>query len=405
MSYGETVNYIVSLGRKRIPNLVNETKRLAEALGSPQQSYHIIHVTGTCGKGSVSTQCANVLYHSGYKTGLMTSPHIIDYKERFQVNFQYISEDYVISKVEEIKQVASANEISLSFSIINTVLGLSYFRDMGVDFAVLEVGAGGTSDTTNIVNPCVSIITSVGLDHCHIFGNTIEDIATEKSGVIKPGKPCVIGPNTPHELLQKLATEKGGEMVVTQSDPTDGFIMENKRITQTVAGVLMNIGHSLNEQAIELSLYARPPLRFQEVCIGNSKIILDVAHNALALEKVLNEASKKFPQRLNVVLGVANHKPPHEFIAKVASHCDSIYLASWEHSMLMPIQELDRVGREMCPDKIVKAGEVRNVIEDIMRENKDELFVVCGSFFLLEGVVKELRDLGVQVELTWKVNG
>src|SRR5215216_4371641 len=166
---------------------------LMEELGNPQAKYPIIHVAGTKGKGSVSALCASALQAAGYKTGLYTSPHLLDYVERIQVNGQPISHEQMIELVEEIKP-AVAKIPKLTTFEITTALGFLAFARNDVTAAVIEVGLGGRLDATNIVTPKVSVITSLSYDHMAVLGNTLTEIAGEKAGIIKPNVPVVSAP-------------------------------------------------------------------------------------------------------------------------------------------------------------------------------------------------------------------
>ena len=164
--------------------------------GHPHRSYKIIHVAGTNGKGSVSNMLASILGASGLKTGLYTSPHILDFRERMRIispdgTLEYVSKEYVWDFVQ--KWGETFDHLDLSFFEITTMMALCWFADMKVDAVVLETGLGGRLDSTNIVTPVLSVITNIGLDHCDLLGNTLEEIAFEKAGIIKPSVNVVVG--------------------------------------------------------------------------------------------------------------------------------------------------------------------------------------------------------------------
>src|SRR6266545_1830102 len=192
---------------------------LMEELGNPQAKYPIIHVAGTKGKGSVSALCASALQAAGYQTGLYTSPHLLDYVERIQINGEPISHEQMIELVEEIKP-AVARIPKLTTFEITTALGFLAFATQGVNAAVIEVGLGGRLDATNIVLPKVSVITSLSYDHMAVLGNTLAKIAGEKAGIIKPGIPVVSAPQTEEalEVLERVASEKNCPFVLVGRD-------------------------------------------------------------------------------------------------------------------------------------------------------------------------------------------
>jgi dihydrofolate synthase/folylpolyglutamate synthase len=164
---------------------------LCEKLGNPQEKFKSIHVGGTNGKGSVSHSLAAIFQTAGYKTGLYTSPHLYDFRERIKVNGAMAEETFVVSFVEKIKPLIE--EIQPSFFEITVAMAFEYFVEQKVDLAIIEVGLGGRLDSTNIIHPELSIITNIGWDHTNMLGNTLEAIAFEKAGIIKEGIPVVIG--------------------------------------------------------------------------------------------------------------------------------------------------------------------------------------------------------------------
>lgn len=181
-------------------------------LGDPQEDYGIIHVAGTKGKGSVSAMCASILASQGYRTGLYTSPHLIDFTERIQINGQSISKEDMVEMVEVIKPITKKVAEMTTFELV-TALAFYYFSQQEVQYAVIEVGLGGRLDATNIVDPITTVITSISYDHMHILGNTLSEIAAEKGGIIKPDRPVVIAPQK-EEARLKLE-----EIAISQSAP------------------------------------------------------------------------------------------------------------------------------------------------------------------------------------------
>lgn len=198
MNYSEVIDYLYAsqpvfhiVGSSAYkPGLAN-TYRLMEHLCNPHQGLHFVHVAGTNGKGSTSHLLAAVLQAAGYKVGLYTSPHLVDFRERIRVNGAMISEQAVIRFVEENRAILE--EIKPSFFETTMAMAFSYFAEQQVDIAVVEVGLGGRLDSTNIITPLVSVITNIGLDHTELLGNNLSAIASEKAGIIKPNVPCVIG--------------------------------------------------------------------------------------------------------------------------------------------------------------------------------------------------------------------
>jgi len=184
-----------------------------EHLGHPHQRFRSIHVAGTNGKGSVSHSLAAQLQLCGYKVGLYTSPHLVDFRERIRVNGEAVSEEYVVKFVEDNQEFLKS--LSPSFFEITTAMAFEYFAKQDIDIAVVEVGLGGRLDSTNIITPFLSIITNVSLDHMQLLGDTVEEIAREKAGIMKKGVPCIIGESTPETraVFDAVAKETGTSII------------------------------------------------------------------------------------------------------------------------------------------------------------------------------------------------
>lgn len=202
MNYQETTEYLFNstpvfekIGAKAYKPGLQTTFALDDHFGHPHQKYKTIHIAGTNGKGSCSHTLAAILQSQGYKVGLYTSPHLVDFRERIRVNGECVPEQYVIDFVEENR--AFFEPLHPSFFELTTAMALKYFAEQKVDYAVIEVGLGGRLDCTNIITPILSIITNISFDHTQFLGNTLAEIAGEKAGIIKPGVPVVIGEYLP----------------------------------------------------------------------------------------------------------------------------------------------------------------------------------------------------------------
>ena len=215
MTYEETINFLYSklpafqnMGKKAIRPSFDNILRLCEAMGNPQEKFRTIHVGGTNGKGSSSHMIASVLQENGYRTGLYTSPHLKDLRERFKINGEMPSQSFIIEFVEKHKQLLE--EIEPSFFELTVVLAFHYFAVNEVDVAVIEVGLGGRLDSTNIIHPVISLITNIGFDHMDVLGNTLQEIAFEKAGIIKVNTPVVISeydPETEHVFRSQASRQ------------------------------------------------------------------------------------------------------------------------------------------------------------------------------------------------------
>ena len=215
MNYKEAIDYLYNtlpmfsrMGSAAFKKDLTNTLLLCERLGNPQKKFKSIHVAGTNGKGSVSHMLAAIFQTVGYKTGLYTSPHLYDFRERIKINGVMCEEDFVVDFVKRIK--SAIEEIEPSFFEITVAMAFDYFAQYKTDIAIIEVGLGGRLDSTNVITPELSIVTNIGWDHMNMLGNTLAEIAFEKAGIIKKNIPVVIGEkkNETERVFRDAATEK-----------------------------------------------------------------------------------------------------------------------------------------------------------------------------------------------------
>lgn len=228
MNYQETIEYLFNstpvfekIGAKAYKPGLQTTFALDDHFGHPHQKYKTIHIAGTNGKGSCSHTLAAILQSQGYKVGLYTSPHLVDFRERIRVNGECVPEQYVIDFVEENR--AFFEPLHPSFFELTTAMALKYFAEQKVDYVVIEVGLGGRLDCTNIITPILSIITNISFDHTQFLGNTLAEIAGEKAGIIKPGVPVVIGEYLPETrtVFEKKAKSENAPILFAQDFDAD----------------------------------------------------------------------------------------------------------------------------------------------------------------------------------------
>lgn len=319
---------------------IENMKQLNAAFGDPASRYEVVHVAGTNGKGSVSFKIAKVLERSGYKVGLFVSPHVACFRERIQVNGVLISEAQVCETLAEIFNISAQLRIPATFFEITTMLAFQHFAKQNVDCVVLETGLGGRLDATNIVTPSLSVITSIGMDHMRILGNTIEAISHEKAGIMKPNVPVVIGPHAPLDIMRSHADALNAPLVQVQheSDFDDDFNAENTAIAREAVVQLNRLSHKVgnSELSVDLAsrrvasaLESRPPCRFQvfHIVRPNSTerkvtIVLDVAHNPPAIERLVDLLRKRFPdKKYRFVCGFSADKDIRRVVSAIAQAC------------------------------------------------------------------------------------
>lgn len=334
MNYQETTNWMFNQlpmyqiqGASAYKKDLTNTRLLADYLGNPQLNIKCIHVAGTNGKGSTSHMLASILQESGYKVGLYTSPHLKDFRERIKINGNEISEEFVCEFITNNQSFFEAND--MSFFEMSVGLAFTYFAKEEIDIAIIEVGLGGRLDATNIITPLVSVITNIGMDHTQFLGNTLESIAIEKAGIIKPLIPVVIGEysvETKSVFLAK-AKENVSEIyfasdTISQtfnSDLLGDYQTQNKKtVVKTIQILNEKTEFKINQSEIEaglLNVVKNTGLqgRWQQLD-DFPKTICDTAHNKEGLKIVLNQIQKENFDQLHVVLGVVNDKDLDEIL-------------------------------------------------------------------------------------------
>ena len=334
MNYQETINWLFNQlpmyhlqGASAYKKDLTNIKLLINHLENPQKKLKCIHVAGTNGKGSTSHMLASILQESGYKVGLYTSPHLIDFKERIKINRMEISEDFVCDFINTNKVFFEAND--MSFFEMTVGLAFDYFAKEKVDIAIIEVGLGGRLDATNIITPLISVITNIALDHTQFLGNTLEAIAFEKAGIIKPTIPVVIGEYTSETkpvFLAKAAANNSkiyfaADLISNeyQSDLIGDYQVHNKKTAVEAIAILNGQNEfKVSETNVEnglLNVIKNTGLqgRWQQLGV-NPKIICDTAHNKNGLEIVMKQIQKEKFDTLHIVLGVVNDKDLEEVL-------------------------------------------------------------------------------------------
>ena len=299
---------------------VSNTLKLMAHLKEPQSSFKSVHVAGTNGKGSTSHMLASVLQDAGYKVGLYTSPHLKDFRERIKLNGKMIPEQKVVDFVENHRSFFEENQ--LSFFEMTVGLAFDYFKNEKVDIAIIEVGLGGRLDSTNVINPEVSVITNIGLDHTQFLGTTLAEIASEKAGIIKSKIPVVIGeakPETTAVFIDKARKEKSPILFVEEeelpefkTDLLGNYQIKNYKTAYATLGVLKQKGWDISNKNLEngfLNVAKNTGLQGRWQLLNKSpKVICDTAHNIEGLSLVLNQLKKEDFDKMHIVLGVVADK-------------------------------------------------------------------------------------------------
>jgi len=338
MNYQETINWMFNQlpmyqlqGASAYKKDLTNTHLLIDHLDNPQEKIKCIHVAGTNGKGSTSHMLASILKEAGYKVGLYTSPHLKDFRERIKIISPEasgeISEEFVTDFINKHKSFFEAND--MSFFEMTVGLAFDYFAEEKVDIAVIEVGMGGRLDATNIITPLVSVITNIGLDHVQFLGNTLEAVAFEKAGIIKPNIPVVIGEYTPETkpIFLAKAKECNSEIyfasdLIKETHPSDligDYQIHNKKtVLQTITILNTQNEFKITAEYIKsglLHVMKNTGLQGRWQQLGEfPKVICDTAHNKNGLEIVINQIQKEKFKKLHIVLGVVNDKDLDEVL-------------------------------------------------------------------------------------------
>ena len=325
MTYRQTLDYLFSklpmYQRKGSTAYKEDIGNIVEAskiLNNPHQKFKSIHIAGTNGKGSTAHMLASILQESGYKVGLYTSPHLKDFRERIKINGEKISKNSVIKFVDQNKR--AFENISMSFFEYTVAIAFNFFYKKKVDIAIIETGLGGRLDSTNIINPELSIITNIGLDHTNLLGNTIEKIAVEKAGIIKPNTSVVIGrkQKETQQIFKDIANEKNSKLIYAEkqkiysSDLKGNYQQENINTTVTAVQLLSENGWDINHKAIRnglLNIVKNTGIlgRWQ-ILQEKPLIICDTGHNSDGIKEVTQQIKETPHKKLHFVFGTVNDK-------------------------------------------------------------------------------------------------
>lgn len=422
-SYQRALDYIysfVDFSRTHQENIRPENfdltrmERFMDLLGSPQNDFPSLHIAGSKGKGSVSAFCSSVLQSAGYKVGLYTSPHLKDFEERMQVNRISIPRDMLVNLIEEIKPAVAAVPELTTFEIM-TGLAFLFFARENVDLAVIEVGLGGRLDATNIITPQVSVITSLYLDHVSILGDTLDKIAMEKGGIIKPGVPVVTAPQEDIALsvLKEIAARNKSELIQVNlaypfeilSKTLDGqtfrlkkhgssdeeyqtpllgdFQVINAVTAYAALDALRSKGFPIGKSAMSKGFKeVNWPARF-EILRRDPPLIVDSAHNPASMGKLRDALDEYFPDHpLILVFGISEDKQLDGMLQEILPRTSHLICTRADHPRAMdPLALSERAEDFSCTKEIIPdVGEA--LTRALERAGSNELVVVTGSIFV-----------------------
>lgn len=408
MDYQETVAFLYSRlpyfsrdGKSAIKVDITNTVKLCEALGNPQKKFKTIHIAGTNGKGSVSNMLSAIFTEHGYKTGLYTSPHLKDFRERIRINGVMIPEEFIIDFTKRI--IPEIELIEPSFFEITVAMCFDYFAQENIDIAIIETGMGGRLDSTNIIDPELSVITNIGMDHSDLLGDTLVKIASEKAGIIKPGIPVVIGESsseTDAVFIQKAAeTESKIYFADTnivyynteiETDLKGVYQQKNSVTVMQAVDVLKELGFPLNNYTTSKALMrVRELTGFRgrwEILGKHPLIIADTGHNAHGLSLVIQQLLEQKYQKLHIVFGMVKDKDRSTVLALLPKNAEYYFCSpNLDRGLQSDIllQEAEAIGLHgKAYSSVEKAFETAKNNAD-----KADLIFVGGSTFVVAEVI------------------
>jgi dihydrofolate synthase/folylpolyglutamate synthase len=406
-------------GAKAYKADLKNTQSLCNFLGDPQNKIKTIHVAGTNGKGSVSHMLAAILYENGYKTGLYTSPHLKDFRERIKINGEMIVEEFLVDFVEKTKGISE--EIKPSFFELTFVMALDYFATQQVEVAIIETGLGGRLDSTNVVKPLLSVITNVSFDHMDILGNTLEKIAFEKAGIIKEKIPVVIGETSSetkavfekkakemkapiffadekYEVVSSVYETKSLELEIFNKENEEkifvqldlnGIYQQKNVLTVLGATEILQKNFSLKKEKIFYALANVKKLtglfgRWQ-VIHENPMLVMDVAHNEDGIKQLILQLKKVKFNHLHIIFGMVKDKEIKKILCQLPKNA-TYYFTKAQNPRALPEDKLQIMAKEF-----ELKGEIFSNVNDALQTalstaTQEDLIMVCGSVFVVAEV-------------------
>ncbi|NBA75980.1 bifunctional folylpolyglutamate synthase/dihydrofolate synthase [Emticicia sp. ODNR4P] len=427
MNYQETIDYLYQLlpvfhreGKKAYKADLKNTLAICEHLGNPQQKFKSIHVGGTNGKGSSSHFLASILQEAGYKTGLYTSPHLKSFTERIRINGRPIPEQEVVDYVERNKSFIL--DLRPSFFECTVGLAFEYFASQNVDIAIIEVGLGGRLDSTNVITPELSLITNISFDHTDILGNTIEAIATEKAGIIKPEIPVVISQRQPEAdtVFQNKANSTSSlisfasdryklneysvcencvkieyfdiqnkEVIKLQSQLTGKYQIDNLKGIINAVDILNSRGFTISKNALERGVsqvVTNTDLKGRwQLLQEKPTVVCDTGHNLAGILENLETLGKYKYQQLWMVLGFVSDKDIQGILDILPKSAKYVFCQA-DVPRALDARDLQKLAKDFQLEGSV-INDVNEAIDWVVQHaNEDDFVYVGGSTFVVAGI-------------------
>lgn len=428
MNYKETLEYLYSqtpmfqqVGSKAYKEGLENTYALDEYFGHPHRKYGTIHIAGTNGKGSCSHTLAAILQEAGYKVGLYTSPHLIDFRERIRINGKMISKEFIIHFVH--KHRAFFEPLYPSFFEITTAMALLYFAEANVDVAIIEVGLGGRLDCTNIITPDLSVITNISFDHTALLGDTLEKIAMEKAGIIKPHTPVIIGETMEETrpIFTQKAQQEDSPIAFAEDDSpvlevnieADGswlyqtrqyknlhgelrglYQLKNTNTVLCAVSWLISLGYDIREEDVrhgfEYVTETTGLMGRWQILSNEPTVVCDTGHNVAGISYIVEQLKHQRYRRLHIVFGMVNDKDVSGVLSLLPADA-AYYFTKAGIERALPEKELMEAARKHslqgeCYPNVVTA------LQAALKKSLPEDFIfVGGSSFIVADLLSN-RD-------------
>ncbi len=415
MNYQEALDKLFSLHQFGIKLGLENITNLLEHIGNPHKKLKAIHVAGSNGKGSTSSFIASILQESGFKVGLYTSPHFIEFNERIRINGVMIPNDYVVEFMISNEEYIDSE--SPTFFELTTAMAFQYFVDESIDYAVIETGLGGRLDATNVLDSLASVITSISFEHTNILGNDLAIIAKEKGGIIKENQKVFVGkmPKIAKEVLKTISSERNSSLFKLEkylliNDSKAKLNLKAKELS--INKIPLNGEYQLLNAALGALVINElfPIIKTEKIYSGlqkviensgiqgryeryseNPSVIFDAAHNLEGIEVFLDEYKKesaKYSHR-SVVYGAMKDKSVEEILQKLNQYFDTIYVTEIDYERSLTLSEFSNISKKI--GIIIKPLPIPSkFINEFLSNKKDESLVVLGSIYILGEIKKSL---------------
>ncbi|MBR1908877.1 bifunctional folylpolyglutamate synthase/dihydrofolate synthase [bacterium] len=379
-TYEKALELLTSQGKFYINLGLERIEKILELLDNPHKHMKFIHVAGTNGKGSVCAILNSIFIHAGYKTGLYTSPHVFEYTERIKINDKEISKEYFAEKIFEIEDIAKKNGIHLTEFEILTAISFLYFKENNCDIVILETGLGGRFDATNVItSPLCSIITSISFDHTERLGNTIEEIAFEKAGIIKNAPVVVQKSNRGFETIKEIA---GKNLVIATNYQFDDLSLKGVHQVENMGLALSAVNLILPNIKITTVREALRDVhhKFRFEIFEDKKLIVDAGHNPDGIRVLRESLNSYFPnQNFRFVFGCLKNKDYKQMLSNLVKDGDEIYFYHYNNPNSVEVNEL----QQYCP---IKSSEFTD--GEIIKPDKWN--IICGSIYMIAEILSKV---------------